>query len=114
MAINTAVELPITEKKPFIPQAQGMISSPLPLNSMSPEGKGIPMGMASGRMSKLQIKHRIHRDNPARTSGNHQSKVENTIAMTPIQNIHPQICFDVTPPILPASRLPIPEYTRNE
>ena len=114
MATNTVAELPITEKKPFIPQAQGMISSPLPLNSVSPEGKGIPIGMASGPMSKLQTNIRIHKDRPAKTSCSHQSKVEKTITIIPIQDMHPQICLDVTLPILPASRLPIPEYTRNE
>jgi len=75
MAINTVAELPITEKKPFILHPQG-IRLPLPVaNALSPDGKRIPMGMASGAMSRLQESILSERGSPARTSCSHLSAV---------------------------------------
>ena len=73
MAINTVAELPITEKKPFMLHAQA-IKPPLSVaNALRPDGKGTPMGMARGAMSRLQESILSQRGRPARKLCSHLS-----------------------------------------
>ena len=114
MAISTVVALPITEKKPLMPHAQGMRASRCGVNALSPDGKGSPIGMARGAMMALQISIRVHSDNGERIFWSHESEVMRTMPITPMIHTAPHRCFGFNGQIFPASRLPIPEKTRNE
>lgn len=57
----TAAEAPMTEKKPFIPHAQGMRSFLALSSRLSPEGKGMPIGTAMGAIMILHASIRIQR-----------------------------------------------------
>ena len=109
MAINAVVELPMTEKKPFMLQAQGMRPSLPEANLLSPEGKGIPMGIASGAMIKLHESILSHKGNPERMFSNHRSAVRKIKPVMPIMRTGQNMCFDLTGLTLPAIKLPIPE-----
>ena len=114
MAINTVTELPITEKKPFMLHAQA-IKPPLSVESaLSPDGKGMPMGMARGAMRRLHKIILSQRGKPARILCSHWSLVMKMMHTRPIASTDQKICLDLMGLTFPAIRLPMPEYTRNE
>ena len=109
MAINTVAELPITEKKPFMLHAQA-IKPPLSVESaLSPDGKGMPIGMARGAMRRLHEIILSQRGNPARILCSHLSAVMKMMHTRPMASTDQNMCFDLMVLTFPAIRLPIPE-----